>query len=1398
MTNIKNNSSKIVILAILIGMLIILVQQNIYASEINPVSAEENSESDILSGECGDNLSWTLSAGELVISGSGEMYDYAANEVPWYYEKDKITKVSLGDNITKIGKYAFDNCPNLTYIDIPQTIEIIGERAFANCSSLNKVDFHDNISIIKNEKGEEVPFSLSVGNYAFYYCKNLEEIILPVQTTIIGQEIITGTKITNIIIPKNIIKNDSWNSSSGPFTYANNLETVIFEEGTKNIPDYICCSGSGGLTGNSSLTKIVIPDSVERIGNQAFQNCKYLTNIDIPKSVSEIASSAFSGCVRLKEVVFHDNTTVTEDEDGKEVPFSLQIGSYAFSDCEALTGLELPVQVEYLGSGFISGTGITEFFVPKRVTRCDSNSPFLGAEGLEKVTFEEGTKEILNYMCSAGTGSNAIKEVVIPSSVTKIGYNSFHNCKYLTSIDVPEGVTEIGGSAFSGCVRLKEVVFHDNTTVTEDEDGKEVPFSLQIGSYAFSDCEALTGLELPVQVEYLGSGFISGTGITEFFVPKRVTRCDSNSPFLGAEGLEKVTFEEGTKEILNYMCSAGTGSNAIKKVVIPSSVTKIGNNSFYNCTNVTIYGWFGSYAETYANNNNIPFASIDDLVEDTEDEGDEQKLYVTTSFDDGSRQKLLRWTEDGYSEKEINLNIALNNVSEDVTVKKIKVELHDLKMFKVKDSVDETNYLTTYYYDVDQEQNIAKGEAAEFQLTLVKKGLTWWKPKDAQEHSGLINITIIAEKKNGSEISNDINGMNQLLISYQNDIEIQEQKDDEEQAIEEAEQNAENEAKDAVNEFVDLSDKMVLDPNIETYIGKNQFEALKMLIYTEISLANISKSYFTFSGISDEYVEQMMKTYLGYTDIDFGISSKEVPISVVVLGDDGNQYQFQLNCNVTAYSSNGLEFVIFGNIDTKMWKVSAPNKKELEIPCADGIINKGSIENFSKAVWNVASASLLSAYKLVWGNDADKIANGIIESSIDSFASKAAKYGLEKPVQIILKNYYEKNLKSKFSEKFFRLLIYPSKMVVVQCPVDVYIYDSDNVLVGSIIDNIVTMDKDGVALWTEGDDKYIQVFNGNYKITYKATGEGTMSLDIYDQMLNNINYRMCEISLVPLSEGIEYTQSLNQELLTDINNYELMSSQGTRIEVDKEEISKIDLYPEKDTNQSNGNSEEKPENDGKKPSDQTGNNSSTGAIIIDGEKESNNNDKSIIPSVGTIFNDSQSIYMVSKRGKEVAYKGSTNKKIVIIPNYITVNGVQYKVTSIADNALKNNKTVTTIKIGNNVTSIGANAFSGCNKLKSVTIGKNVTAIGNNAFKNCTSLKKVIIPARVTSIGKNAFAGCKKLKNVIVKTKVLKKIGKNAFKGINKAARLKVPKKQLKKYQKLFKKAKLSKGITITK
>lgn len=133
---------------------------------------------------------------------------------------------------------------------------------------------------------------------------------------------------------------------------------------------------------------------------------------------------------------------------------------------------------------------------------------------------------------------------------------------------------------------------------------------------------------------------------------------------------------------------------------------------------------------------------------------------------------------------------------------------------------------------------------------------------------------------------------------------------------------------------------------------------------------------------------------------------------------------------------------------------------------------------------------------------------------------------------------------------------------------------------------------------------------------------------------------------------------------------------------------------------------------------------------------------------------------------------STNAKAkkITIPDTITVDGVTYQVTSVADNAFKGNKTVATIKMGNNVTSIGKNAFKSCKKLTTVTIGKNVTTIGKEAFKGCKKLKKVTVTAgQLKSIGKNAFKsidkkatikvkGTKKAKNALKKKLKNKKIG----------------------------------------
>ena len=191
------------------------------------------------------------------------------------------------------------------------------------------------------------------------------------------------------------------------------------------------------------------------------------------------------------------------------------------------------------------------------------------------------------------------------------------------------------------------------------------------------------------------------------------------------------------------------------------------------------------------------------------------------------------------------------------------------------------------------------------------------------------------------------------------------------------------------------------------------------------------------------------------------------------------------------------------------------------------------------------------------------------------------------------------------------------------------------------------------------------------------------------------------------------------------------------------------------------------------------------------------------PKKGDVVKDDKTsvkVKVTDVKKKEVEYKEPANKKAktVTIPATVKINGVTYKVTKIADNAFKNNKTVTKVTMGSNIKTIGKNAFYKCTKLKTVKIGKNVTTIGSNAFKGCSSLTSVTLPSKATKIGANAFNGCKKLKTIkITSTKLSSKtVAKNAFKGLTKATTIKVPKKKLSAYKKLFKQKGLSSKVKV--
>lgn len=148
-----------------------------------------------------------------------------------------------------------------------------------------------------------------------------------------------------------------------------------------------------------------------------------------------------------------------------------------------------------------------------------------------------------------------------------------------------------------------------------------------------------------------------------------------------------------------------------------------------------------------------------------------------------------------------------------------------------------------------------------------------------------------------------------------------------------------------------------------------------------------------------------------------------------------------------------------------------------------------------------------------------------------------------------------------------------------------------------------------------------------------------------------------------------------------------------------------------------------------------------------------------IPMKGEVLNDSknQAQYKVTKAGKKggtVTYLKSMNgvKTSITVPATVKIDGITYKVTSIA-----------------------SNAFNGNGMLKKVTIGKNITSIGAKAFYNCYNLKKIT-----------------------VKSANLKKVGKNALKKIKATAKIKVPKKKLSAYKKLFKNKGQGKKVKIVK
>ena len=344
-------------------------------------TSESNSEEIVLSGECGDNVSWTLykNIGRLTISGTGDMTDYedsfSGQVAPWADYKNSISYVEILDGVTKIGNYAFYQFYALQVVEIPDGLTEIGYAAFCECYSLAKVVIPDSVT--------------KIDTYAFLACSRLTNVEIPESVTEIGDSAFGScSSLTNIAIPNGVTT-----ISGGTFGECSALTSVL-------IPDSVTEIGDGAFSKCTNLISVTIPDSVTKIGSRLFQDCTALTEINIPSGVTQIDSSTFAGCISLSNVTIPGNVLEIRFSafdsciNLKQVTISegvTVILDFAFGGCTSLESVTLPNSMYRIGEfAFVGCTGLTNVTIPDSVAAIEEGA-FQGCTNLKSVSVSANT-----------------------------------------------------------------------------------------------------------------------------------------------------------------------------------------------------------------------------------------------------------------------------------------------------------------------------------------------------------------------------------------------------------------------------------------------------------------------------------------------------------------------------------------------------------------------------------------------------------------------------------------------------------------------------------------------------------------------------------------------------------------------------------------------------------------------------------------------------------------------------------------------------------------------------------------------------------------------------------------------------------------------------------------------
>ena len=599
-----------------------------------------------------------------------------------------LRKVIISDQVKIIPSYAFYGCKqmqecllssNLAYIEnysfyqtgiknlcLPLSLEYIDDWTTFYGTDIRRIDISDINTFLK------ITSTCSFGGNADLYAngKLVTEVTIPNGMTSLSAILSGIGSLKKVTIPDSVTRLEY---NQGVFEDCKNLEEIVFE-GTSQIKEMW-----GTFKGCSSLKSVHIPASVTEFVNQPFVGCnlesvyydgafedwckidfqyayqspmpytekfyykkeneyeELTENVVIPESITQINAGVLSGYKALRSVTLHEGVTAIAKEAFKDcvnlssikLPSQLKfIGEQAFLGCKSLYSINIPQYISEIGNnafeycynlaevyncsdyikdmtiGSDSYGGVAKY---AKVIHADMSETSNIVRDGDYAMFKDGDEYILLGYFGDKTS------LVLPEIATSINAYAFNNNRRVTSVTLGSNITAIGYAAFSECYNLVEVVNKSNLNIVagsygngdvayyaqkvltgEDEKGEvfnvgDYSFYKQGGEYILyryngSDKElTLPGFVDGGHTYKIGREVFRNTGIVSVIIPESVTAI-GNSAFSNCQNLTNVIIPESVTAIGN---SAFSGCSNLTSVVIGENVSTIGSRAFYGCSKLT-------------------------------------------------------------------------------------------------------------------------------------------------------------------------------------------------------------------------------------------------------------------------------------------------------------------------------------------------------------------------------------------------------------------------------------------------------------------------------------------------------------------------------------------------------------------------------------------------------------------------------------------------------------------------------------------------------------------------------------------------------------------------------------------------------------------------------------------